>query len=132
MPPEERKDEIKRDIEDFGHKITNIWNIKKRGTKAPLNMFYVELKPEKNNKDIYQTTHVLRYRVTFDPPHPKREIPQCINCDTVIQKAFAIVRRDASNVQEIIRPLAVHETLNLRMSSASCAKEITYRIIKAA
>jgi len=56
MPPEERIDDIKRDIEDLGHKVTNIWNIKKRGTKEPLNMFYVELKPENNNKDIYQTT----------------------------------------------------------------------------
>jgi len=53
MPSEERIDDIKRDIEDFGHKVTNLWNIKKRGTKEPLNMFYVELKPEKNNKDIY-------------------------------------------------------------------------------
>jgi len=60
--------------------VTNIWNITKRGTKAPLNMFYVELKPEKNNKDIYQTTHALGYRVKFESPHPKREIPQCINC----------------------------------------------------
>jgi len=74
MPPENKIDEIKRDIEDLGHKITNIWNIKKRGTKVPLNM---ELKPEKNNKDIYETTHVLSYTVKFEPPHPKREIPQC-------------------------------------------------------
>jgi len=81
MPPEERIDDIKRDIEDLGHKVTNIWNIKKCGTKEPLNMFYVELKPENNNKDIYQTTHVLGYRVKFEPPHVKREIPQCINCE---------------------------------------------------
>jgi len=79
MPPEERIDDIKRDIEDLEHKVTNIWNIKKGGTKQPLNMFYIELKPE-NNKDIYQTTHVLGYRVNFEPPHVKREIPQCINC----------------------------------------------------
>jgi len=58
MPPEEKIDNIKRDIE---------------------NMFYVELKPENNNKDIYQTTHVLGYRVKFEPPHIKCEIPQCIN-----------------------------------------------------
>jgi len=80
MPPEERTDDIKRDIEDLGHTVTNIWNIKKRGTKEPLNMFYVELKSENNNKDIYQTIHVLGYRVKFEPPHVKREIPQCINC----------------------------------------------------
>jgi len=79
MTPEEKIDKIKRDIEELGHKITNIWNIKKRG-KEPLNMFYVELKPEKNNKDIYQTTHVLGYTVKFEPLYPKHEILQCINC----------------------------------------------------
>jgi len=75
MPPKEKIDEIKKVIEEFGHKVTNIWNIKKHGTKVSLNMFYVELKPEKNNKDIYQTIHVLGYRIKFEPPHPKREIP---------------------------------------------------------
>jgi len=34
MSPEEKIDEIKRDIEELGHKVTNIWNIKKRGTKC--------------------------------------------------------------------------------------------------
>jgi len=50
----------------------------------------------------------------------------------VIQKAFIIVRLDASNVQEIIRLLAVHEKLNLRTSNACCVKEITQPIINAA
>jgi len=80
MPPEEKIDEIKRDIEELRHKVINIWNIKKRGIKMPLNMFYVELKAKKNNKDIYETTHVLGYIVKFEPLHLKREIPQCINC----------------------------------------------------
>jgi len=80
MPPEEEIDQIKRDIEQLGHKVTNIWYIKKRGTKVPLNMFYVEVKPENNKKDIYETILVLGYTVKFESSHPKREIPQCINC----------------------------------------------------
>jgi len=83
MPPREKIDEIRRDIEELGHKVTNIWNIKKRGSKVPLNMFYVELKPEKNNKDIYQATHVFGYIVKFEVPHP-REIPQYINCQRYV------------------------------------------------
>jgi len=50
---------IKKDIEELGNKITNIWNIKKNGIKVSLNIFYIEIKPEKNNKDIYEATHVL-------------------------------------------------------------------------
>jgi len=56
---EKKMDAIKRDIKELGHKITNIWNIKNHGTKVPLNMFYIELKPENNNKDIYEATHML-------------------------------------------------------------------------
>jgi len=44
-----------------------------------LNMFYVELKPENNNKDIYEAIHVLGYIVKFEPSHLKRKISQCIN-----------------------------------------------------
>jgi len=50
----------------------------------------------------------------------------------VIQKAFAIVSRDASNVQEIIPFLTVHEKLNPKTSNACCVKEINQSIIKAA
>jgi len=50
----------------------------------------------------------------------------------VIQKVFAIEKRDASNMQEIIRLLIVHEKLNLRTSNACCVKEITQPIIKTA
>jgi len=46
-------DDIKKEIEDLGYTVTNIWNIKKQGTKKALHMFYVELKPKNNNKDIY-------------------------------------------------------------------------------
>jgi len=80
IPPEKKINAIKRDIEEIEHKITDIWNINKCGTKAPLNIFYVELKPENNNKNIYEVTHVLGYTVKFEPPHPKHEISQCINC----------------------------------------------------
>jgi len=56
MPPEEKIDEAKRDIEELGHKVTDIWNIKERGTLNMLNC--ITVKPEKNNKDIYQTTRL--------------------------------------------------------------------------
>jgi len=35
IPPEERIDETKRYSEALGHKDTDFWNIKKRGTKCP-------------------------------------------------------------------------------------------------
>jgi hypothetical protein len=45
--------DIKTEIEKLGHQVTNIWNIKQYCTKVPLSMFFVELKPASNNKDIF-------------------------------------------------------------------------------
>jgi len=41
-------------------------------------MFY-ELKPESNNKDIYEIRSFFHSKIKYEPPHPKRAIPQCIN-----------------------------------------------------
>jgi hypothetical protein len=48
--------EIETEIENLGHTVTNIWNIKQYRSKQPLSMFFVELKPALNNKDILKKT----------------------------------------------------------------------------
>jgi hypothetical protein len=45
--------EIKTEIEKLEHTVTNTWNIKQYRTKLSLSMFFVELKPVPNNKDIF-------------------------------------------------------------------------------
>jgi len=35
-------DDIKKEIGNLGHTVTNIWNIKKQGIKRTLHMFYAE------------------------------------------------------------------------------------------
>jgi len=93
-------DAIKKNIEELGHNVTNIRNIKKRDTKMLLNIFYVE----NNNKDICEATHVLDYTVKVELSHPKCEIPQYIKfrvCQPAIQKASAT--ENASSMQAIIQ-----------------------------
>lgn len=36
-----------------GHKVKNISNAKNKKTNEPLNLFFVDLEPVENNKDIY-------------------------------------------------------------------------------
>jgi hypothetical protein len=50
--------EIKTESEKLGHTVTNIWNIKQYKTKQPLSMFFVELKPALNNKDIFNVEYI--------------------------------------------------------------------------
>ena len=73
-------DEIKIQLHEQGHTVTNIWNIKQRSTKKPLPIFIVELEPHTNNKLIYNIKRLLNCNIRFEPPIPKREIPQCSNC----------------------------------------------------
>lgn len=71
---------IKNEIEKHGHIVTNVCNIRQRHTKDPLPMFYVELKPQENNKDIYTLKTINSSQINFEPPRPKRDIPQCTKC----------------------------------------------------
>lgn len=80
MHPSTDPEEIKEALNDLGHTCTNIWNIKQRNTKKPLPMFIVELLPNDNNKRIYDVKSLLHCIVHFEPPRPKREVPQCAKC----------------------------------------------------
>jgi hypothetical protein len=72
--------DIKTEIEKLGHTVTNIWNIKQYGTKLPLSMFFVELKPAPNNKDIFLVEYLQQCKIKFEPPKHKRDIAQSANC----------------------------------------------------
>lgn len=45
---------IKNEITSHGHDVMIVWNIKRRITKKPCSLFYVELKPNPDNKKIYE------------------------------------------------------------------------------
>jgi len=87
-------------------------------------MFYIELNAEKNNKDIYETTHVLGYIVKFEPSHPKREIPQCINCQQYGHREGFSNRK-----AKYVKCTGDHPTFNCPQKAKSenvkCVKEIT-------
>lgn len=80
LHPSTDAEEIKAELEMQGHKVTNIWNVKQRNTKKALPLHFVELEPNSNNKQIYNIKSLLHCRVDFEPPRPKRDIPQCGNC----------------------------------------------------
>jgi hypothetical protein len=73
-------EEIRTKIRKLGHTVTNIWNIKQYRTKLPLFMFFVQLKPAPNNKDIINAEYIQQCKVKFEPPKHKRDIVQCANC----------------------------------------------------
>lgn len=71
---------IKNELQSLGHKIRNVINIKQRQTKEPLNMFFVDLEPAKNNKDVYRIRGLQNRIIVIEPPRGDKNIAQCTRC----------------------------------------------------
>ena len=74
-------DDIKQELSSLGHVVQNIINVKHRLTKEPLNIFYIDIEPATNNKDIYTIKAIQNKIIQFEPPYSnKHHIPQCMRC----------------------------------------------------
>lgn len=72
--------DIKAALLEKDHKVRNIINVRHRLTKSPLPLFFVDLEPKPNNKEVFKINRLLNCVVAFEPPRLKREIVQCKNC----------------------------------------------------
>lgn len=75
--------DIKSELEQLQHNVTNVYNIKNRKDSRPLPLFYVDLLPHTSNKDIYNVKYLMHTKISVEAPHKKREIPQCSRCQTL-------------------------------------------------
>lgn len=80
MHPTTDLKEISNSLAEKGHMVINIWNVKQRNTNVQLPLFFVDLKAQDNNKEIYKVKLLMNTCVQFEAPHIKREIPQCMRC----------------------------------------------------
>jgi hypothetical protein len=69
-------EEVKAEIASLGHKVTNIWNIKHYHTKQLFSMFFIDLQPAPNNKDIFNVEFLQQCKIRFEPPKHTRDIAQ--------------------------------------------------------
>jgi hypothetical protein len=88
--------EIKTEIENLGHTVTNIWNIKQYRTMLPLSLFFVELKPAPNNKDIFNVEYIQQRKKNSNHPNTKGILLHVQTAkDMGTPKIIAISNRDA-------------------------------------
>lgn len=89
---------IKREIEKLGHKVRNVSNIRSRVTGVPLSIFFVDLEPNTNNKNIYNERYLFNAVVKIEPPLKNNDIVQCYRCQqfghtkTYCRKLFKCVK----------------------------------------
>jgi hypothetical protein len=75
-------EEIKLELEKAGHKVRNIMNIKHRVTKEPLSLFFVDLEPQQNNKEIFKQEFLYNTKITIEAPKKNYNIIQCMRCQS--------------------------------------------------
>jgi hypothetical protein len=111
--------------------ITDIWNIKHCRTKLPLSMYFVELKPALNNKDIFKVEYIQQCKTIFKPPKHKRDIVQCANCQRYGHfKNYCHLKPRWSNAQVTTSQTSTTEKKALLISNVSSVVEIFLRITR--
>lgn len=98
-------DELKEELTKLGHSVRNIHNIVQRITKKPLSMFFVDLEPRHNNKDIYSIDLLMHLKVKFEPPRIKREIVQCTKC-----QRYGHTKHFCYNIARCVKCVGNHTT----------------------
>lgn len=112
-------DILKQEIEDLGHSVVKISNIRHRVSKNPLPLFFVDLENKPNNKEIYSVEFLANTKVKFEPPHKKREIPQCTRC-----QRYGHTKNFCSRQARCVKCALDHQTsacpIKERTSNAKC------------
>lgn len=98
-------EEIKNEFKILGHTVRNIHAVLQRTTKLPLPMFYVDLEPSPNNKDIYKIDLFMHLRVKIEPPRQKREVVQCMRC-----QRYGHTKHFCHNIPRCVKCIGNHAT----------------------
>lgn len=101
--------EIESQLTLMGHKVRNVINGRHRVTKQPLNIFFVDLEPASNNKDIYNINMIQNKTVVIEPPRRNKGLTQCFRCQqyghtkTYCNRPFVCVKCGGSHSTESCR-----------------------------
>jgi aspartyl/asparaginyl-tRNA synthetase len=92
-------------------------------------MFFVELKPAPNNKDIFNVEYIQQCKIKFETlEKQKGYCSMCRLSDMGILKFIAISNRDVSNAQVTTQRNNATEKIDLVISDVSSVVEIILRI----
>ncbi|KAL4132606.1 hypothetical protein QTP88_009730 [Uroleucon formosanum] len=71
---------IKNELESLGHTARNITNVLQRTTKMPLPIFFIDLEPALNNKDIFKIEFIYYTKIKVEEPRFNHQTIQCLRC----------------------------------------------------
>jgi hypothetical protein len=68
-------------------------------------MFFIDLEPSANNKDIFQIKYLLNAKISFEPPMKRREVVQCKRC-----QRYGHTKAYCHNVFRCVKCTQEHDT----------------------
>jgi hypothetical protein len=68
------------ELSGVGHKARNIIDSKHCQMKEPLNLFFVDLEPADNNKEVYKIRALQNKMIEIEPPNKPKHIIHCTRC----------------------------------------------------
>jgi len=126
-------EDIQKELFVLGHVARNIVSVHHRLTTEPLNLFFIDLEPANNNKDIYNITAIQNKIIHIEPPRMHyKHIPQCVRCNsTDTHERTATNPTSVSNaVAHMTAKIAISE--GIRQRNVPCVVGITRQTTKAA
>jgi hypothetical protein len=122
--------EIENQLTQMGHKVRNVIIGRHRVTKQPLNLFFVDLEPAGNDKEIYTINWLQNKAVAIEPPRRSKIYRNAINVRSMdIPRHTAIDLLFASSVVVPMPPQVVKNQTTL-LPHALYAMVPICRIIK--
>jgi len=73
-------EEIKNELLSRGHIPRNITNVLQRNSKLPLPVFFIDVEPALNNKDIFEIKFLHYTKIKIEEPRPNKQTIQFLRC----------------------------------------------------
>lgn len=71
---------IKDELEVYGYTVVKVVNVLQWQTKKPLPLFFVDLKPDQHNSEIFKLSSICFTKIKVEEPRPRQHLIQCQRC----------------------------------------------------
>jgi hypothetical protein len=86
-------DDNKQELISLVHVVRNITNVKHNLTKEPLKIFYIDIEPAANNKDIYAINAIQNKIIKFEPPHSNKKTHTTVHAMSTLRSHAEILQQ---------------------------------------
>jgi len=125
---------IKDELTSLGFQPRNIMNVLHRQTKAPLHMFFIDLKLDINNHinnliDIFKLSLLCYSKINVEAPRPRKDTPQYLRCQLyviVCMVIHALTATTTPGVFAAVIPTTHHNAKKIEANSQNAPYAVAH------